>query len=329
MKQIYIRKADTHHNKLYIFLAALILLFIALRVAAPYVLEAYINTTGTDEKGYRYRVEDIDLKLLKGQVGVRSFNMFKREAGMNFVEARDIVFDMDPLRAFDREKIFSVNVGSVEFVVSKDLFEEVNRVKNEAKEKAPGKLYIQDLKAKIGTINVKQVRDEKAEPIITLKNARAHITDLGVGSRKENTEFALTSLIAEGGQIDLSGKTKLEAENTPWEINGEMKQIPAAVLDKLAGDKLPIEITQANVDASITARSGGGQIEGKIVPEIKEFKLSEDKDEGFIKRNVAKAANFLFDKTKGENQEISLTLPFTLNENFTVDVPDTIQKITQ
>lgn len=329
MKPIYIGREESRKKKIFIVLALLIGILIILRMILPNVIAAYINKTGSDEKGYVYRVEDMDLSLLKGEVKLEGLYVHKASSETNFVEAKDITFKMDPTRIFEKEKIFSVNVGSLDFLISKDFFEEVNRVKNEAKEKADASLYIEDLKATIGSINVRQIRDDKAQPIMTLKDTKAHVTDLGVGSRKEKTEFEVTSSFQEGGKLDVSGKTKLEEETTPWIISGEMKQIPAAVLEKLAGDKLPVDIASANVDAAITAHSGGGQIEGEIVPEIKDFKLSEEKDEGVIKKSLAKAANFLFDKAKGKDQEVSLKLPFTLNENFTVNVPDTLEKITK
>lgn len=329
MKPIYINRPKTHHRTLYVLLFAVIALLVLLRLMLPNLIAAFINRTGSDEKGYVYRMEDMGLSLMKGEVRVKGFYVFKAHSKTNFVEARDITLHMDPSNVFEKEKVFSVAIGSLDLLISKDLFEEVNRVKNESKEKTDTKLYIDDMKATIGAINVKQIRDSKPETIMTLKDTKAHVSDLGLGSRKENTEFEVSSRFAEGGQLDMSGKTKLEEENTPWIISGEMKQIPSAVLEKLAGDKLPIDLSSANVDADITAHSGGGQIEGEIVPNIKDLKLSEDKDEGLLKRNIAKAANFLMNKAKGKDEELSLKLPFTLNENFTVDVPDTIQKLTK
>jgi hypothetical protein len=327
MKTIYIGKNPPEHNKLLLGIGFLVVLLICIRLAAPLAFKSYINRSGADNKGYSYKVDDVAFKILKGQVMVSAFHVFKANSETNFMEAKELVFDLDPLKVFSTHKVFSVKANSIDVLVSKDLFEEVNRIKNESKNKTDKNLYLEKVTVDVGTINVRQLRDQKPESILTLKDAHALLKDFGVGSINENTEFNVRSGILEGGKIQVSGKTKLEANNTPWQISGDMKQIPAAVLEKLAGDKLPIEITSANVNAAITAHSHGGQIEGVIEPDIKDLKLAENEKDGFLKRNIAKATNFLMDKAKDKDKEVSFKLPFILNQNFSVNIPKTIEKI--
>jgi hypothetical protein len=327
MKPIYIRQGRPQHRKLPYVLLAIFFILITVILMAPTFIEAYINKTGSDQKGYSFRINDLRFSVLKGEILLQGLKVFNDRSSVNFAEAKKIVLNFDPLRIFDDKKVFSMQANSIDVLISKDFVDEIERVKNEHKEKIDTSLYLDKVDAKVNTINVQQIIDNKPKTILTLKDAQATLYDFGIGSINENTEFKIHSNIAEGGSIDLNGKTKLESNKTPWVIEGSMSKIPSAVLEKLAGDKLPVDIEKANINATIAAHSAGGKVEGEIVPDIKDFALSEDKDNGFLKRNLAKAANAIFSKVKEEKKEVSLKLPFTLKEDFKVDIPDTLQKL--
>lgn len=328
MKSMYIGRHEKKHSRrsyLTIILAFVVLVLLV-RVFAPIALREYVNRSGKDEKGYTYKVGDINLKLLKGKVEIEDLNVFHAKSKVTFAEAENLVMDLDWRALFDDKKSIEVKGKEIDITISKDFFEEINRVKNEAKKANKQELYLDKLKGFVETVNFYELKDNKSRNFLTLKNTEAEIRDLGLGSINENTEFKMTSGIAEGGKINLSGKTRLEANATPWEIEGKFSGIPGAVIEKLAGDRLPLDIEKANINASISAQSKGGQVEGVVIPDIKDLKFSDKKDEGFFKRNLAKATNFLFQKADKEF-DFEFKLPFILNQNFTLNIPETINKL--
>jgi uncharacterized protein YhdP len=58
-------------------LLALVVLIIAARVAAPYVIEHYVNRALSDLDGYTGRIEDVDLHLWRGAYQVEELNIEK------------------------------------------------------------------------------------------------------------------------------------------------------------------------------------------------------------------------------------------------------------
>lgn len=327
MKTIYVRGPEPkRRTKLYLFLF-FILFLIILRALTPLVIENIVNHSGSDSRGYTFRVEDVDLKLLRGEMSVAEFRVFNKATNQNLVEGKDITFNFDPTKIFDDKKMLTIKGKEIDVLISKALFDEVKRVKNEAKESVKGEMYLSKVEAEIDKLNVKQFDNNKPRTLITLEKVESELRDFGVGSINENTEFTMNSKITGGGSIHLEGKTILEKERTPWMIEGRMEQISSGVIEKLAGNKLPFEVEEANIDAGIMAHSNGEQITGVLKPKIKNFKVAENKDNNLIKRGLAKVSNYLFDKTKGKDKELDLDLPFTLNENFTLNLPETIDKV--
>lgn len=327
MKTIYIRKPEPKSKSRLYIIGFIVVFLVSLRALSPLLVENMINHAGSDNRGYAFRVDDVDLKLWRGVMTVAEARVYNGKTDQNFVEARDLEFNIDPTKVFDDKKVLSVSGKEVDITLSKDFLNEVERVKNQAKKETKGEMYLDKVEADIETINIQQYEKDGKRTLITLEQTEALLRDFGVGSVNENTEFEVDSKIAGGGNIHLEGKTKLEKKETPWVIEGKMEEISSAVIEKLAGDKLPFEVEKANISAEITAQSNGQEVTGVLAPHIKDFKLSDKKDEGFIKRNLAKLGNYVLEKSKGKDDEIDLKLPFTLNENFTLNLPETIDKV--
>lgn len=327
MKTIYIRKPEPRSKTRLYIIGFIVLFLVSLRAMSPLLVENMINHAGSDEKGYTFRVDDIDLKIWKGEMTIGDVKVYNEKTDQNFVLARDVELSFDPTKIFNNKKAFSVSGKEVDITLSKDLFSEVERVKNQSKNKSKNDLYLSKVEADIDTINIQQSEKGGTRTLITLKDTEADLRDIGVGSINENTKFEVKSKIAGGGNIHLEGKTKPEAQKVPWVIEGKMEEISSAVIEKLAGDKLPFEIEKANISADIKAHSDGSQVTGVLAPHIKDFKLADDKDQSFIKRNLAKLSNYVLERSKGKNDELNMNLPFTLNENFTLNLPETIEQV--
>lgn len=327
MKSIYIYQRKSHKKKIMVLvIAILIFLILAVKFLLPPVLEAVINRSGSDEKGYSFRIEDLDLKILKGEATVKTIEVFNNKTDHTFLKANKVLVDFDLFKIMGAHKVFFIKADLVDVTISKDFADEVKRVKNEAKEKTPTEVYVEKITANVKKMNVRLMQEDKGRTLMTLNNLHSTIKDLGLGNPKKSTTVHLTSAIQGGGEIELNGKTKLEKDNTPWTFDGQMKNITTPVIEKLAGQDFPFEVEASNFNATITAHSRGEEIVGEISPNLKELKIKVDKDDSFLKRNVAKATNFFAEKVKGENDNYTFDLPFILNENFAVDLEDSWNK---
>ena len=329
MRPIYIeseRVKKGGSKKILLLLGALVSLCLVLLLVAPLWIKSTINKAGADQKGYSFRVNDVDMNLGKGQIKIKDVVVFNPSTSVKMAELPFLTVNFNLMDILRRDKIVSLSSEELNITLSKDLMDEIHKIKEDAEENVKKALYLKEASIQLERLNLREIKDENTRTILTLNNVILNVKDIGTGSINENTEFNLKSSIAEGGNIKLVGKTKLEADGTPWSINGVLSGIPARVIEKLAGDKLPLDIVDANINSKISAQSHQGVLEGVLTPEIKEFKLSEDKSNGVLKRNVAKAINSIF-KTKPGEENFQFSIPFTLNENFSLNFSETLEKI--
>lgn len=326
MKTIYINQQKPKKKSFIVWIiAVLIVLALAAKFFISPFLERFINKSGSDEKGYSFRIYDLDLKIFKGEASVKKVVVYNHRNDHSFLDAKDLLVDFDPLKIFSSNKVFSLKADLVNVTISKDFVDEVKRVRNEDKE-TPSDVYIEKLTADVKKMNVRLLQEDKGRTLMTLNNLHTTIKDFGLGKADKVTLVHLTSAIEGGGKIELQGKTKLEKGNTSWTFNGQMKNITPPIIEKLAGQNFPFELEASNFDAAINAHSSGGEIAGEISPKLKELKIKVDKKDGALKRNLAKVSNYITDKLKDDKEDYTLSLPFTLNENFTLDLEDSWNK---
>lgn len=69
----------THKRRiLYIVLGSLLVLFIAFRIALPYILLRYVNRQLTLIEGYTGHIDDIDVALYRGAYTIKTIRLDKK-----------------------------------------------------------------------------------------------------------------------------------------------------------------------------------------------------------------------------------------------------------
>lgn len=328
MKAIYINRyqgpGKKKHTLFLKFIIVLAILAGLARLVAPYLITEYINKMGKNEEGLRFKVSDVSLKILDSKAWIGNLRVFNSDGSRVLMELNDGWIDVDPIRFLKKENLATQEWKSGEVVISKYLFDELKKIKN--RKRTDSDVYFDSLKTNLNELNIRQVQDESVVTLLSLKDANLKMENVGTGDPKKPTTFDFSSLIKEGGSVTMTGKTQLDKEETPWSIKGEVKKMNAVVLEKLSGKALPIDIKAADMNASITAFSNGEAISGVLTPDIKEFKLKEEKG-NTLKRTVAKVSNFVLDKLKGKEEELKFEIPFTLKENFSLDIDQTVKKL--
>lgn len=276
-----------------------------LRLVAPSIYLALINDDGLDGNDIMFEVKEVSLSVLKNQMIAREIRVFEKETKATIAQIPEIQTSL--LQIFFKE-IVSFNVKELTVILSRELQNEAKRLK---REKPVSKLI--ELTGHFEKIIIKENLLGDIRTILSLKKM-----DLIISNR---TRFVSKSYFAEGGTIEVKGDTKLQEQENRWMISGDIKNVPKEVIEKLAGDKMVLTLEKANLNASLVAHSTDGMVEGELVPEIKDFKLKVEEDKGFVKKNIAKVANYLYKKTKEEKGEVVIKLPFKLSENFILSLP--------
>ena len=320
MRAIYIgdrqssKSATGSMTKVYFFLFLfLVIIGSVLKVSAPMIVEEWINRNGAGATGYAFSIRDVELRFGKGQLVLMDVKIFNPTTSAKMVESPNLTIQInwnDLL--ISQKRMVTVSAEKVDLVLSKDFSSEIKRI-----QAATGKdLYLDTLEGKIGKLNIIEQKEDLSRTVIELNDVNVKVKDFSLASINKKTEFSVTSNVADGGKLTLTGKTSEENGSTPWAINGSMKQVSADIFNKMAGDKLPFDFRESNLNAEITARSDHGKVSGEITPDIKILNLIEEKP-GIPTQTIARALT----------DELTFTLPFTLKDELSLQYGDAFRKL--
>jgi hypothetical protein len=322
MRPIYIERGRSSNNKnkyvMAILFAIAIVIFVAALVA-PYFLQSYINRRGSDDKGYSYRISGLDINYLKKEILIKDIRIFNQKNGNKIAELANLSSEVNPASLLKGEFNISINTEEAFLLLSDDFAEEINRVASDTHEKTKAREY--NITFAASKLLFQKVTNDNITTLIVLKSAEGRL------SKKESEEkasFSLNSTIDEGGKLKLDSIWALNQPQKNWIINGEFNLISPHVIEKMAGNELPFVIVDSKINATIKAESANGKIEGVITPTIKNLKLAAEKDDGLIKRSIAKATNTLIKKSKEDKKALVFEIPFVLSNNLTLDFSETL-----
>jgi hypothetical protein len=310
------RKQGGFKWKLYMFL----FLFLAitgtvLKVTAPTIVEQWINRNGAGKNGYAYSIREVDLSLGKGEIRLRDVKIFNPKTNSEIIETPELVIKVDLQDlVLSQDKKVSLNAEKVDLILSKDFSSEIERIKVAGKDNK--NFYLDSVEGKIGNLNIIEKKDDQSRTMLELNNVSLKVKEVSPLSINKKTEFSVSSNVAEGGTLSLSGKTNEENGKTPWSIHGVLKQVSSDIFNKIAGDKLPFSFFSSNLNAEISAHSDHGKVKGEIVPDIDRVNLLEERA-GYQAQPIKRLLN----------EELTFSLPFTIKDEVTLQYEDIFSRL--
>lgn len=311
------RKKSGSYWKVYIFLILFLMVIGAvLKVVGPTLVEKYINRKGAGSTGYAYSIREVELSLAKGQMILKDVKIFNPKTSNKLLEAPNLTIQLNLQDLImSQDKMVSINADKVDLILSKDFSSEMERIKATG-EQQKNDFYLDAVEGKIGQLNIIEKKESISRVVLALNNVNVKVKEITPHSINKKTEFSVTSNIADGGKLNITGKTSEENGSTPWTIQGSLKYVPASIFNKIAGDKLPFSFTESHLNAEISARSDHGVVSGEISPDIKRLNLIEEKP-GIPTQLITRALT----------DELNFTLPFTLGDALTFQYEDTYRKL--
>ena len=288
----------------------------ALKMTGPLIVETWINQKGAASSGYTFSVRDVDWSLAKGEMILKDVKVFNAKTQTELVETPQLKFHLNwSDLLLSQEKNVFLYADKVDLTISKDFASEIERIQAAGK-KQKDDLYLNSVAGQIGKLNIIEKKDDQSRTVLELKDVNLKVKEVTPQSINKNTEFTISSNVVEGGKLNLTGKTSVENGSTPWSIQGSMIDVSADIFNKMAGDKLPFSFKQPKLDAEISAYSENGKVSGEISPDIKILNLIDERP-GIPTQTIARALS----------EELTFTLPFTLEDELTLEYSDTFRKL--
>lgn len=311
------KKSSGSKWKIYTFLFLFFLIIgLALKVTGPTIVEKWLNQKGAAGAGYAFSIRDVELSLGKGQVVLNDVKIFNPKTSIELLKAPNLTIQLNwQDLILSHDKIVSVSADKVDLILSKDFSSEMERIKN-ADKKQMKDFYLDAVEGKIGELNIIEQKEDQSRTVLELKDVNVKVKEVSLLSINKKTEFSVSSNIADGGKLSLTGKTSEENGSTPWSIHGSLKQVSADIFNKIAGYKLPFTFNESSLNAEISAHSEHGKVSGEITPDIKKLNLIDEKP-GIPTQTIGRLLN----------DGLTFTLPFTLKDELTLQYADTYRKL--
>lgn len=298
MKTLYIggqshKKNSGTNWKLYFYLILFgAFIFTTLKLTGSMIAEKLINRNGVKATGYSFSVRDVDFSLSKRELNLKDVKVFNSKTSTEILETPELIVHLDPLSIFQDKKL-SITADKLDVILSEDLSSEVEKAKEH---------YFNVVEGTFGKLTIIEKKANQSRTVIELNEASVKVKE---------SDFSLTSKIAEGGNLNLTGK-----RGANWTMKGSFKNVPSDIFNKIAGDKLPFAFTETKLNADIVAETENGMINGEISPEITKLNLIDEKP-GIPTQTIKRVLN----------DELTFTLPFTLKNEISLEYNDTFRKL--
>lgn len=320
MRTLYIggqsKKKGSVNWKLYTFLVLfLVVAGFSLKVSAPFLAERWINNKGTGEYGYAFSIRDVDLSFGRGEVTLKDVKIFNPKTSVDILETPSVTVQVNWADLLHQDKKIKVTAEKVNLVLSGDFASEIERIKTVG-EKYKDDLYLNALEGKIANLNIVEQKADVGRKVIELNDVMFKMKEVSLLAINKKTEFTVNSKVADGGKLALTGKTSESQGEISWTIDGNLKNVSTNIFNKIAGDKLPFSFNESHLDAVISAQSENGKVKGEILPDVKRLNLLVEKP-GHPTQSIARALS----------EELTFTLPFTLQDGLKVQYADTFMKL--
>lgn len=302
MKTLYIGgqkfKKNTGTNwKAYFYLFLFFFIIgTTVKLTGSLIVEKWINKKGVDGSSYAFSVREVGISLGKGELNLTDVKVFNLKTSAELFESPKVSIQINLSDLIlSQEKNITVSADKIDMILSKDFSSEIMRKKKE--------FDLDKVEAKITQLNIIEKKDDSSRTVLELTAANLKV--------KANSEFTFVSKVADGGALNLTGKSADE-----WTINGSFQNVPSGLFNRIAGDKLPFTFNESRLNADIEAQTENGKVVGEITPKIRKLNLVEEKP-GIPTQTIARILS----------DELTFTLPFTVKNEVTLEYSDTFRKL--
>lgn len=282
----------------------------SLKMAAPLLLERWINQQGATAAGHSWSIRDVNLSIEKREMTLTDVKVFNPETEVELMEipSLTIMLNWQDMVLSEKKKLLMV-ADKVNLFLSKDFSAEIGQ--NQKYD-----FYLASVNAKVNQLNIIEQQQDMSRTVLELNDVDLKLKEISLSALNQKTEFSINSKIATGGKLVLAGKTYQAVESKAWEIEGSLKDVPADIFNKIAGDKLPFAFNETKLNAQIVAQSDKGLVRGEIAPDIQKLNLIQEKP-GLPTQTIARLLT----------DDLTFTLPFTLKDKLTLEYEETYKKL--
>ena len=272
-----------------------VVLLIALRIALPYIVLRYANNTLAELDGYRGRIGDIDITLIRGAYTVDSIYIHKHDSATDkqtpFFASNKIDFSLE-WRALFKGEI----VGEILFVEPMLRFTKDKVEPKDVRKDSTGFKQVLDelMPLNINRFEVQNGRieyiDNFSKPQVDIRMTNTNIVALNLRNSYDSGELLPASIDARAniydGTLTVKGKVNPLAEDPTFDFNAELKNTNLVKLNDFFEAYAKVDVNKGTFGLYTEMAAKNGEFEGYIKPLLKDLDIlgKEDRKDNPLKQ---------------------------------------------
>jgi hypothetical protein len=330
-------------NKVYLSLAILAVVLIAVRAALPYVIKDKINTTMHGLEAYDGSVADVDLALWRGAYRVEGIHVDKRAKGDRK--------ENTPFFSADRVEVSiewrSLMKGSV---VAEALFDRpsLNLIQEDEPEESQlgqDENWQEEFKHltpfRFNTVEIREGTVTLLAPGIQTKDALkaehingrvVNLTNVANANKETFADFGLEALVLGNAPAKVSGSLDPWAQDPTFDVNLEVKQVKLRKVNPWLREFIKADAESGDFELFMEIAAAEGKFKGYAKPILQNVNMtsSEEKD-GALRKLWEGVLDFAANVLENDKEEqVAARAPFTGTiENPEANIWETIASVVQ
>lgn len=278
-----------------IAIISLLVILIAARIAAPYIIIKYVNKTLCDIDGYCGKIEDVDLCLIRGAYVIEGLelNQVENDIETPFVEVKEIDISVQ-WKALLQGAI----VAEIEFLEPNINFvKEKGEAEVQAGQGADWREVVKDLVPlsinRLAIINGKvSYKEPEADPAVDmyLDKIDVTVTNLNNSANEKGklvSDFNLKAFALNHATLSGTGAIDPFNKNGSFDLNFQLSDLRIKEFNDYLKKAINVDVEEGTFNLYTEIKANNGQVSGYAKPLIKNLKflkLPEEKDNNFFNK---------------------------------------------
>ncbi|HMX39222.1 MAG TPA: DUF748 domain-containing protein [Saprospiraceae bacterium] len=284
----------TRKGRIILIIAAVL---VALRIALPYIMLYYANRELGELKGYRGRIEDLSVALLRGAYTLDSIYINKLDDGTGqespFFRSREVDLSIEWKSLF-RGKLAGEIIFDrpyLKFTENKVELDDVARDSSDFRELLKDFMPIQINRCEVRDGHIIYA-DYSPEPDILLEATDVDALAQNLRNTYQKEELLPATLQASasvhGGSADLNMRLNPLASQTDFDMDLEIKKAQLPQLNPYFKDKVNVDVNKGTFNMYMESAAKDGKFVGYVKPFIEDLDVlqwkSQDKEDHFFRK---------------------------------------------
>jgi len=311
-------------NKLFLTLAIIAVVLIAIRAALPYVVKDYVNDKLAGLEAYEGHVDDIDLALWRGAYRIDGIRIDKRDKDKNesipFFNSERVDFSVQ-WRSLAKGSLVSEVVfirPNLNFIQEKE-DEETQTGKEEDWQAQLQELFpfnFNSVEVRDGTVTLLapgiQTKDAlKAERI----NGRVtNLTNVADANKETFADFNLDATVLGDAPAKVSGSLDPWAKQPTFDVNVEVKQVALPKVNPWLREFIKADAESGDFELFLEIAAAEGKFKGYAKPIIQNVNMtsSAEKEENPLRKLWEGVLDFAANVLENEEKDqVAARTPFS------------------